>query len=573
MQLWRDELFELFVQFVQRRLLLRWRLLPSYCCGLADFGLVRGSALARAKAEEASRDTGAFAGTVHDHYGCKAAMVWLLHSPTKGSATNGVVEFVTSAKTVVIGGKSYALATVRNSSMRTISDIYAAAFRDDEDQWISTTLDAARVKDGWYIAREPTDDDDGKPGVVLDAAVAAAFASCVIIDAYARRHHYIHPRATVGREIRMGVVADEISRVASAYGLKAVMVVGSAGPDSVLYDFRQFLASKFEPSMVVKGMDHTVLLSRFLPVSFATRARALSNDAALEAVFTAAYPEHSSFAIPAWATRFWPRGTKHVVYSLLVDIARRATEDVVIAELQKYWATDGVKPIVSKKFQFCHWIELTRSMYMGSGAPKVRFDPVRIQRLEQAGIDFKLSGFEIVSIIQLQAAKDSCELDLDALLRMAHPKLEFVPWTDKTLKCVEQKVNRFNAAGEIRPANRPYLPILVEYGKSGNGEKVLTINIAKKLRWLADAFWRIFRNDFKAPQNGPKVLEVVLEAFPRFEELLSSEAQGRFDVRVFCETVKKNWDVFRSLQQQQYAQRRLDYMRTGTYASSRSNQR
>lgn len=225
------------------------------------------------------------------------------------------------------------------------------------------------------------------------------------------------------------------------------------------------------------------------------------------------------------------------------------------------------------KFNFCHWIELTRSMYMGSGAPKVRFDPVRIQRLEQAGIDFKLSGFEIVSIIQLQAAKDSCELDLDALLRMAHPKLAHVPWTVKTLKCLEQKVNRLNDDGEIRECNQPYKPILVSYGTSGNGKITLVINIAKKLRVLADAFWRIFRNDFKAPQNGPKVLEVVLEAFPRFEELLSSEAQGRFDVRVFCETVKKNWDVFRSLQQQEYAQRRLDYMRTGTYASSRSNQR
>ena len=543
-------------------------ILTSYCCGLADFRFVRGSALARAKAEEASRDTGAFAGTVHDHYGCKAAMVWLLHSPTKGSATNGVVEFVTSAKTVVIGGKSYALATVRNSSMRTISDIYAAAFRDDEDQWISTTLDAARVKDGWYTAREPTDDDDGKPGVVLDAAVAAAFASCVIIDAYARRHHYIHPRATVGREIRMGIVANEISRVASAYGLKAVMVVGSAGPESVLYDFRQFLASKFEPSMVVKGMDHTVLLNFVFPVTKAVRERAASNDKALERLFAVAY--RRAFEIFVWSTRFKPREIPQekldgASLRQLAQLARRATEDVVIAELQKYWATDGVKPIVGKDFEHSDWIDSARAMYMGSGSPKTRFDPVRIARLENAGIKFSLSGFEIVSIIQLQAAKDSCELDLDALLRMAHPKLAHVPWTVKTLKCLEQKVNRFNAAGEIRECNQPYKPILVSYGTSGNGKITLVINIAKKLRVLADAFWRIFRNDFKAPQNGPKVLEYALEAFPRFEELLSSKSKGRFDVHVFCETVKNNWDVFRSQQQARYTAARLEYERKRKY--------
>ena len=126
-------------------------------------------------------------------------------------------------------------------------------------------------------------------------------------------------------------------------------------------------------------------------------------------------------------------------------------------------------------------------------------------------------------------------------------------------------MNRFNAAGEIRPANRPYLPILVEYGKSGNGEKMLTINIAKKLRVLADAFWRIFRNDFKAPQNGPKVLEVVLEAFPRFEELLSSKSKGRFDVHEFVQTVKNNWDVFRSQQQARYTAARLEYERKRKY--------
>jgi len=348
--------------------------------------------------------------------------------------------------------------------------------------------------------------------------------------------------------------------------LKAVMVVGSAGPESVLYDFRQFLASKFEPSMVVKGMDHTVLLNFVFPVTKAVRERAASNDKALERLFAVAY--RRAFEIFVWSTRFKPREIPQekldgASLRQLAQLARRATEDVVIAELQKYWATDGVKPIVGKDFEHSDWIDSARAMYMGSGSPKVRFDPVRIARLENAGIKFSLSGFEVASLVHLQAAKDSTTLE--TLLRMAHPKLEHVPWTDATLLCVEQKVRRKNAAGEIRKSNRKYLPVLVAYGKSGDGKKEFTINIAGKLRVLADSFYDIYHNDFKAPKNGPKVLEYALEAFPRFEELLSSKSKGRFDVHEFVQTVKNNWDVFRSQQQARYTAARLEYERKRKY--------
>ena len=304
--------------------------------GTSDLGLARRHfrcELYEAKHAESLVDRKRFAGSVFDHYGIRAKKIFLLHSPSKGSATNEVVEFVASNTMVSLNGRRYMLAFVRNASMRSIASMVIAAFGSRVQDLLSALPSERLISSEdrtFYVADQAP--HGLASGIVIDAHVAAAFASCVVLDAYALRHFWIHDRVTKGRKERQAIVAREIKRIHDEAGWALpVMVVGGAGRTGVMRDFYEELCGAFntsaEPS-IVGSMDHTVLLQRFMPVHNSVKARAQRNDAALEHFFNRAYPS-KTHSIDIWQTRFSLETRPQVARSPRTDSEKVDSEKVL----------------------------------------------------------------------------------------------------------------------------------------------------------------------------------------------------------------------------------------------------
>jgi len=479
------------------------------------------SPLAEAKAMEARRDPQKFAGHVHDSYGNGAKASLLFHSPTKGSTKNDVVEFEVfrGSPRIVVEGKEWRKASLRNRSMMTLASIFRSAFSKQNEKCL-TQLPPHRLLHA----------DDGTTFYIVDleARVLASTWDCMpffflnIIDAFAQRHSFKHDRVVDGRAQRIDLVCRELERLG-----QPILVIGGRGTHGVLRDFFLAISDRLS-SLTTESIDHTIMLTHVHQPCAAVRERAPENDAALENILRVAFADLDVDNITVWRDRF--SGNTSKMSKVCSFLKRRAQEDIVMQDLNSYWRNHGNKPLIHRDFKHYVWVSNVRQSYKELSPQSFR-DDVRFDRLAAMGLDLTLSANESLSIAFIEHIPP--ESHPDALL--AYVGESGSPWSHRVFKKLENR---------LRSKDPDFREL--SFVSLGHEE---TMGVAKKFLTLSKCYCRLYAGKTQANSDGPEVLRILFKHFPQFMDLvedtmtvLNIDKEVDLDAEKFLARVTKTYD-------------------------------